>query len=91
MGKVMQRRDCGERDARRDTRRGLWGKGCKEGAVGKGMQGEIQGGDCGERDARKGLLGKRSGDGKRMQSGKCGKKDAGLGLWGKGCGKGKWM
>ena len=55
--KEMQGGDCRERDARRDTRRGLLGKGCKErykeGTVGKGMQGEIQEGDGGERDARR--------------------------------------
>ena len=51
MAKGMRGGDCGERDARRDTRRGLWGKGCKEGTVGKGVQGR----DCGERDARRGL------------------------------------
>ena len=34
--------------------RGLWGKGCREGTVGKG----VQGGDCVERDAGRGLCGK---------------------------------
>ena len=48
MGKVKKcRRDCVERDAGR----GLWGKGCREGTVGK----EMQGGDSGERDAGRGL------------------------------------
>ena len=36
--KVMQGRDCGERDAGKD----LLGKRCSEGTVGK----EMQGGDC---------------------------------------------
>ena len=35
MGKGMQGGDCGERDAGRR----LWGKGCREGTVGKGMRG----------------------------------------------------
>ena len=38
--------------------RGLWGKGCREGTVWKGMQG----GDCVERDAGRGLWGKGCGD-----------------------------
>ena len=60
----------------------------KEGTVGKGMQGEIQGGDCGERDARRGLWQKGCKErykegtvGKGMQGGDCGKRDARRGLW----------
>ena len=58
----------GEDDGERDTGKGLWEsdvgrdweKGCREGTVGKGMQGGtvgkgMQGGDCGERDAGSGL------------------------------------
>ena len=62
------RGDCGERDARRGIKRGLWGKGCEEGdekgTVGKGMHGGELKGDCGERDVRRGI--KRGTVGKGM-------------------------
>ena len=51
----------------------------KEGTVGKGMQGEIQGGDCGERDARRGLWQKGCKEGtvvKEIQGVDCGERDA---------------
>ena len=71
MGTGERAGGCGERDEvgvgvgfiQRDVGRGegrrLWGKGCREGTVGKGTVGKgMQGVDCGERDVGRGLWGK---------------------------------
>ena len=74
--------ECREGTEEVNAGRGLWGKGCGKGTVGKG----IWEGDCEERDDGRGQWGKECMEGtvgKQLQGGDHGERDEGKGLGGK--------